>query len=429
MTINYQSFSFAQNATDTSGSSLTPSAPSGTVAGNLLVSFLATGSPAGTTTLTAPAGWTVAIEDETNGSSTCHNQIAYKIATGSDDFTFTYTATTAKARVEIYRFSGDFNASNPISVIGAYFKASAQNFVAPSVTSIADNSKLLSFCCTKNAVLAAENSATPPTGMTLIHSTNIGTTFSPAKMAIAEQDIATVSATGTRTWSAFDSSNRYGDAVNILINGLAITIDTINGDSSNPDIDVTASNTATTTGLGTVTACTFTDSSGFVSTATPSMPSGDGSFVFAWPWADGSQQAKFGSVTASMTDGTLTATLPSNMPLPATYSSTTWSGATDLGEFYLGHYLTLTNDNRVYYPTVVDGVTVTINPDGWMSFSSLPVTVPLLLHDCRSGGTGVITTKTLYVTSGGAVIVGGGLTSSGLTSSGLTSSGLTSSGL
>lgn len=429
MSINFQTFSFIQNITGVSHSQLIGSAPSGTVAGDLLVSFLVTGSPASTTTLSAPTGWTVAIEDEAIGSSTCHNQIAYKVATGSDDFTFTYTATNVKARLEIYRFDGDFNASNPISVIGAYFKNTAQNFPAPSVTSIADNSKLLSFCCVKNAVLAAENSATPPTGMTLIHSTNIGTTFTPAKMAIAGQDISTVSATGTRTWSTFDSTSRYGNAVNIIINGLAITIDTINGDGSTPDVDVTASNTATTTGLGTITACTFTDSSGFVSTATPTMPSGDGSFVFTWPWVDGSQQAKFGSVTASMTDGTVTATLPANLALPATYSSTAWSGATDLGEFYLGHYLTLTDTNRVYYPTVVDGITVTINPDGWMSFSSLPVAVPLLLHDCRSGGTGVITTKTLIVTESGAVVVdGGGLTTLGLSARGLTARGLTARG-
>lgn len=229
-------------------------------------------------------------------------------------------------------------------------------------------------------------------------------------------------------WSGAALSNL--DWLFEVITSPLMSIDTINSDSSNPDIDVTASNTATTTGLGTITACTFTDSSGFVSTATPTMPSGDGSFVFTWPWADGSQQAKFGSVTASMTDGTLSATLPSNMPLPSTYSSTTWSGATDLGEFYLGHYLTLTNDNSVYYPTVVEGTTVTINADGWMSFSSLPVTVPLLLHDCRSGGTGVITTKTLIVTEGGAVVVdGGGLTALGLSARGLTARGLTARGL
>ena len=68
MSLNYQTFSFAQNVDGASNSSLAPSAPSGTAAGDLLVSFLVTGSPAGTTTLTAPAGWTVAIEDETNGS-------------------------------------------------------------------------------------------------------------------------------------------------------------------------------------------------------------------------------------------------------------------------------------------------------------------------------------------------------------------------
>ena len=229
-------------------------------------------------------------------------------------------------------------------------------------------------------------------------------------------------------WSGPNLSNL--DWLFEVITSPVMSIDTINSDSSNPDIDVTASNTATTTGLGTITATTFTDGNGFVSTATPTMPSGDGSFVFAWPWADGSQQAKFGSVTASMSDGTLTATLPANLALPATYSSTTWSGATDLGEFYLGHYLTLTNDNRVYYPTVVDGITVTINPDGWMSFSSLPVTVPLLLHDCRSGGSGVITTKTLIVTESGAVVVdGGGLTTRGLTVSAPTVRGLTVTGL
>jgi len=427
MSINYNNTQITSFNGGTASTSATATPAAGTVAGNLLVMYVVITYNSGLTpTLTPPTGWSLAAKDESNTSYTSTNMIAYKIATGSDDYTINYTSTTGRVEFFIMRFSGDYNLAN-LMTVGAKSTASATSFSAPSVTAIADSSMLLSFCTTKAGTITADDLAIPPTGMTLLKSSNVANVSN--QMAVAYQNGLATGATGVKTWSNFIVSNNYGHTINVVINGLAITIDAINGDSSNPDIDVTASNTATTTGLGTITAATFTDSSGFVSTATPSMPSGDGSFVFTWPWADGSQQAKFGSVTASMTDGTLTATLPSNMPLPASYSSTTWSGATDIGEFYLGHYLTLTNDNRVYYQTIIDGITVTINADGWMSFSDLPVTVPLLLHDCRSGGTGLITTKTLIVTESGAVVVTGGLTSSGLTSSGLTRVGLTSSGL
>lgn len=403
MSINYLGIQETSLIGGTSTSSATATPVTGTVAGDLLIMYAVITYNSGLfPTLTPPSGWTTAAEEETNTSYTPTYMVAYKIATGDDDYTLSYTATTGRRNIYVMRFSGDYNLANLITS-GVKYGNNASSFLIPSVTAVADNSMLLSFCVTKGGVISADDSATPPSGMTLLKSSNVADANN--QMAVAYQNAIPTGATGVKTWTAFVPSNQYGAGVNIIINGLAITIDTINGDSSNPDIDVTASNTATTTGLGTITATTFTDSSGFVSTATPTMPSGDGSFVFVWPWADGTQQAKFGSVTASVTDGTLTATLPANLALPSTYSSTTWSGATDLGEFYLGHYLALTNDNRVYYPTVVDGCTVTINADGWMSFSSLPVTVPLLLHDCRTGGTGLITTKTLVVTAGGAVII------------------------
>lgn len=427
MSINYNNVQVTSFNGGSSTTTSTANPVTGTVAGDLLIMYAVITYNSGLTpTITPPTGWTPVVEDETNTSYTPTYLVAYKIATGSDDYTISYTSTTGRREIFVMKFSGDYNLANLVTA-GAKVSGSATSFTAPSVTAVADNSMLLSFCATKAGTVSADDLAVPPTGMTLLKSSNVADVSN--QMAVAYQNAIPTGATGTKTWASFIASANYGNTVNVLINGLAVTIDTINGDASNPDIDVTASNTATTTGLGTITATTFTDASGFVSTATPTMTSGDGSFVFAWPWADGSQQAKFGSVTASMTDGTLTATLPSTMSLPSTYSSTTWSGATDLGEFYLGHYLTLTNDNRVYYQTIIDGITVTINADGWMSFSDLPVTVPLLLHDCRSGGTGLITTKTLIVTESGAVVATGGLTSSGLTSSGLTASGLTSSGL
>lgn len=183
----------------------------------------------------------------------------------------------------------------------------------------------------------------------------------------------------------------------------AITVDDINGDTVNPDIDVAATNTATTTGLGTITSLTIGDGTRTLA-AIPSMPSGDGTFAFTWPYADGVVAPLFGSVTATFGDGTNSAAMVGNTPVPSGYASVTFSGATDIGDYYLGHALTLPDGMRMYYP-IANGAVV--NPDGSLGFTSLPYTFNTMLHNVHSGGDGTITSVTVDITATGVVVITG----------------------
>jgi hypothetical protein len=155
------------------------------------------------------------------------------------------------------------------------------------------------------------------------------------------------------------------------------------------------------------------------------MPSGDGSFTFTWPYADGVVAPLFGSVTATFGDGLDTAAMVGTTSVPSGYASVTFTGATDISEYHLGHVLTLTDGKRMYYPTTNGAV---INTDGSLSFTALPYTLIAMLHNVNSGGDNTITSVTIDITADG-VVINGGLTSSGLTTVGLTTAGLTSIGL
>ncbi len=182
---------------------------------------------------------------------------------------------------------------------------------------------------------------------------------------------------------------------------VARTVDTINGDSVNPDIDVSATNTAATTGLGTITSLTIGDGTRTLA-AIPSMPSGDGTFSFTWPYADGVVAPLFGSVTATFSDGTNSAAMAGNTPVPSGYASVTFSGATDMSDHHLGHVLTLTDGTRLYYPTANGAV---VNPDGSLGFTSLPYTFNTMLHNVHGGGDGTIVNVIVDITASGAVVI------------------------
>lgn len=232
-------------------------------------------------------------------------------------------------------------------------------------------------------------------------------------------------------WIAVANGTATNGGVNLTLNNgitfdadtlVSAYVDDINGSSSNPAIDVSSSNTANTTGFGTITTLTISDGTRSLA-AIPSMPSGDGTFTFTWPYADGVIAPLFGSVTATFGDGTNSAAMVGNTPVPTGYASVTFAGATDISEYYLGHVLTLPDSSRMYYPTTNGAV---IGADGSLEFATLPYTLNAMLHNVNSGGDGTITSVTVTITESGAVIVdGGGLTTRGLTVSGPTVRGLT----
>lgn len=200
----------------------------------------------------------------------------------------------------------------------------------------------------------------------------------------------------------------------------------INGDSSNPDINV-GTNTVNTDGLGTITSCVIeTATKGSISIAL-SLPSGDGDFVITWPPADGAEYPYFGAVTATFGNGTTSAQTGGTFIIPAGTASTTIADAVNNSAGYLGTYITLLDSAKVYVETGDAGSGIlTIGTDGLIT-ASKALTREIYVHQPDDF---TVDTHTLVVNGGGDVVVdGGGLTSSGLTSIGLTRVGLTSSGL
>ena len=238
--------------------------------------------------------------------------------------------------------------------------------------------------------------------------------------------ISTSTSTGTtqsESWTL--ASAQRTSAVAINIHEGVVQVDSINGSASNPAIDVSATNTATTTGLGDITSITVSDGTRSIN-PTPNMPSGDGNFAFTWPYTDGITAPIFGTpVTATFSDGANSAAMAGTYPLPSNYNTVTWLGATNISPYHLGSVLTLTDGNFMHY----ENAYVSINQDGSMSFilgTTFPYVINGLLQDATSG---VITRVIITVASDGAVISVGGLTVAGLTTSGLTTAGITRAGL
>jgi len=255
-------------------------------------------------------------------------------------------------------------------------------------------------------------------------STQLAVTGTNTRQTVRASLLTSSGTTNTESWTLTSSQQYSVIAVNVADG--TFRVDDINSSGSSPAINVASSNTANTTGMSTITSLTISDGTRSLS-ATPSMPSGDGTFAFTWPYADAVVAPLFGSVTATFGDGARTVDMVGNTPVPAGFASVTFTGATDISQYHLGHVLTLTDGKRMYYPTTNGAV---INSDGSLEFTALPYTLNAMLHNVHSGGDGTITSVTVVITESGAVVVtGGGLTSSGLTSHGFTSSGLTSPGL
>lgn len=95
-------------AAGTGSASLSASAPGSIVAGNLLLAFVyASGSNAGTRTITAPSGWTL-VTSVTNGATTKLTACYSKTATGSEPASYTWSCNataTIGLTIQLLEFS------------------------------------------------------------------------------------------------------------------------------------------------------------------------------------------------------------------------------------------------------------------------------------------------------------------------------------
>ncbi len=197
--------------------------------------------------------------------------------------------------------------------------------------------------------------------------------------------------------------NNYIDSIEIFT---AAVTDVNGAGTTKTPVNVGSTSTVTCSGMGNITSVTATGTSGFVSNAIPSMPSGVGTISWSWPWADGSIQAQFGDVSMVFSDGATTATITETLTLPSSHSPVTLSGATNLSPYHLGSVLTLDDDKKIYYANA-NGVVIL--PNGAISSSKVPLDIDMLLHSVQGGGDGSITRIVVSLTSSGVVVSTNGI--------------------
>jgi len=179
------------------------------------------------------------------------------------------------------------------------------------------------------------------------------------------------------------------------------TVDSINGDSSNPDIIAGESNTVATTGLGAITSCVISTTGKGSVTATGSMPSGDGSFIPPFPPANATLYPYFGAVRATFGDGAKSAYIDGTLVIKTGFASTLIADAVDNNSAYLGSVITLPDDAYVYVETgdAVSG-TILIGTDGHITVSKA-LTRNVYVHLPRDYK---VYTYEIVVNGGGSVI-------------------------
>jgi hypothetical protein len=153
--IAFRAGSFSSN--NTSSTSIVLSRPTGTQPGDLLLLSL---DVRGTSTVTAPAGWTLIRTDTYTSSLRKHTY--WRFATGSDPATWTFTFSGSRlAGGSMLAYSG-VHPTTPIDASGGQAATSSStSSTAPSITTTVANTRLVLFYANM-----ANATWTPPAGFT-----------------------------------------------------------------------------------------------------------------------------------------------------------------------------------------------------------------------------------------------------------------------
>ena len=233
--------SFRSVATATNGhsSTITVNRPTGTVAGDLLLAFVAL--PAADTVSAAPSGWTQLAAVDTGGATANIEAHAYwRLAAGGDPSSWTWTfsgSADATALIVAYQ---DASTGGPIDVSASSSADPGDTTIeAPSVTTTHTADLLVTGYAVSDQVAA---SFTPPSGMTERADFQNGRTA----LGLADVVLGATGATGTKTatvsstpdsWAAFSVAiASIGGVVvaNGIPSGEAVGQPTIAGSGSSP---------------------------------------------------------------------------------------------------------------------------------------------------------------------------------------------------
>lgn len=199
------------------GGSLVIPVPAGTIAGDVMIATLAT-RPSGSS-FSAPSGWTSFADTTQTNDVTARMTSYWRVATASEpsSYTWGFSGSVSSGAVgTIASFSGVDNVT-PINVFGTTATGSSLSHAAPSVTTTAANTMLV----TSHMFTSVTSDWSVPAGMTEM--ADIASEARPSTLGLSMsedyQTIAAAGATGARTAvaSATGTNAGYGIARSVAL--------------------------------------------------------------------------------------------------------------------------------------------------------------------------------------------------------------------
>lgn len=202
--IALRAVSTANNGTGSTSVTLSP--PTGSVAGDVLVAYIATRG--GSSTITSPAGWTSVTSA---ASSTALKGGVFTKAYSASDTTYGFTlSASAKAAGIIVGYSGA-DVVSVADVANSQANASSTTMTAPSITTTQANTMLVGLYASATSTTYTAGSSMTLRGQTA----SSGSGSASTKVTIGAQDItqASAAATGTKTMAASAAAVSVGALV------------------------------------------------------------------------------------------------------------------------------------------------------------------------------------------------------------------------
>jgi hypothetical protein len=189
--------------TTVNGTSITLNKPSGTASGDVLVAAI---EISGTTTVTAPSGWTL-VRSTTSGSTLTQATYVH-IAGSSEPSSYQWRfAASRLASGAVAAYVG-VDGTTPVDVSSGGSSSGSTSIVGPSVTTTTAGELLIgAFGGAANASL------TPPTGMLEENEQLAGTGNNRVVVELSDQQLGAAGATGNRTATLSKSGANVGQLI------------------------------------------------------------------------------------------------------------------------------------------------------------------------------------------------------------------------
>ena len=196
-------FRSATSAQVTLGTSITLAKPSGTASSDVLVAAL---DNAGTTTVTAPSGWTL-VRSTSSGSSLTQATYVH-VAGTSEPSSYQWRFSSQRTASAVMAAYIGVNTTTPVDVSSGGSSSNSSSDVAPSVTTTVAGDLLIGVFGE-----AANATVTPPAGMLEQLEQAAGTSTTRVLSELSDQQLGAAGATGTRTATLSKSGANVGQLI------------------------------------------------------------------------------------------------------------------------------------------------------------------------------------------------------------------------